>query len=186
MTHMPDTITIQETKFAHKATTSKVQNFTTVSTDRSHKSWHGLITLATTKHSLQQTYLRLLIHTTQNFKRSGYTLTALNLSQLQTYIYLLEISHPRNPKQLTRTYNTSQTYHTQFSPEIWTHTPLHGHLYTNKHTWQLIADVISNSDHITLNITHQRECQTPYYKTSSPYITTVSTTIYNRTSWTTQ
>ena len=36
------------------------------------------------------------------------------------------------------------------------------HSYTDDHRGQLIADVISNSDHITLNTT-QPECQTPHY-----------------------
>ena len=43
------------------------------------------------------------------------------------------------------------------------------HSYTDDHRGQLIADVINNSDHITL--TPQPECQTSHY---------------NRTSWTTQ
>ena len=50
------------------------------------------------------------------------------------------------------------------------------HSYTDDHRGQLIADVISNSDHITLNT------GTP---TRVPN-TTVSNTLYNRTSWTTQ
>ena len=37
------------------------------------------------------------------------------------------------------------------------------HSYTNDHRGQQIADVISKSDHITLNKTHQPECQTPHY-----------------------
>ena len=41
----------------------------------------SLHSLETTLHSQQQTYLRLLIHTTQNFKWSRYTLTTLNISQ---------------------------------------------------------------------------------------------------------
>ena len=41
----------------------------------------SLHSLETTSHSLQQTYLRLLIHTTQKFKWSRYTLTTLNISQ---------------------------------------------------------------------------------------------------------
>ena len=41
----------------------------------------SLHSLETTLHSLQQAYLRLLIHTTQNFKWSRYTLTTLNISQ---------------------------------------------------------------------------------------------------------
>ena len=75
-------------------------------------------------------YIQTLIHTTHNFKWSRYTLTILNISQLQTFIYLLKTAHPRTTKQLTRTYNTtystSQTYHTQSSPEMWSHTPLSG------------------------------------------------------------
>ena len=44
------------------------------------------------------------------------------ISQLQTFIYLLETTHPRTTKQLIRTYNTaystSRKYHTQSSPEM--------------------------------------------------------------------
>ena len=41
----------------------------------------SLYSLETTSHSLPKTYLRLLIHTTYNFKWSRYTLTTLNISQ---------------------------------------------------------------------------------------------------------
>ena len=55
------------------------------------------------------------------------------------------------------------------------------------HRGQLIADVISNSDHITLNTnTATRAPNTTLQQTSSPDITTVSNTLYNRTSWTSQ
>ena len=54
------------------------------------------------------------------------------------------------------------------------------HSYTDDYRGQLIADVISNSDHITLNT------NTTLQQTSSPDITTVSNTLYNRSSWTTQ
>ena len=61
------------------------------------------------------------------------------------------------------------------------------HSYTDDHKGQLIADVISNSDHITLNTnTPTRVPNTTLQQTSSPDITTVSNTLYNRTSWTTQ
>ena len=56
------------------------------------------------------------------------------------------------------------------------------HSYTDDHTVQLIADAISNSDHKTLT----RVANTTLQQTSSPDITTVSNTQYNRTSWTTQ
>ena len=61
------------------------------------------------------------------------------------------------------------------------------HSYTDDHRGQLIADVISNSDHITLNTnTPTRVPNTTLQQTSSPDITTVSNTLYSRTSWTTQ
>ena len=61
------------------------------------------------------------------------------------------------------------------------------HLYTDDHRGQLIADGISYSDHITLNTNiPTRVPNTTLQQTSSPDITTVSNTLYNRTSWTTQ
>ena len=58
------------------------------------------------------------------------------------------------------------------------------HSYTDHHRGQLIADVISNSDHITLNTNQSVKHHTQ--QTSLPDITTVSNTLYNRTSWTIQ
>ena len=58
------------------------------------------------------------------------------------------------------------------------------HSYTDDHRGQLIAEVISNSDHISLNTgTPKRVPNTAFQQTSSPDITTVSNTLYNRTSW---
>ena len=68
----------------------------------------------TTLHSLQQTYIRPLIHTTQTFKCAWYTLTTLNISQLQTfdvpqggvlsptlfYIYTSDLPPPSAPVQV--------------------------------------------------------------------------------------
>ena len=61
------------------------------------------------------------------------------------------------------------------------------HSYTDGHRAQLIVDAISNSDHITISTnTPTRVANTTLQQTSSPDITTVSNTLYNRTSWTTQ
>ena len=64
------------------------------------------------------------------------------------------------------------------------------HSYTDNHRGQLRTDVISDSDHITLNTnTPTRVSNTTLQQTSAPDITTVSNTLYNRynrTSWTTQ
>ena len=61
------------------------------------------------------------------------------------------------------------------------------HSYTDDHRGQLIADVISNSDHITLNTnTPTRVPNTTLQHIYSPDITAVFNTLYNRTLWTTQ
>ena len=65
-----------------KAKPPKVHNFTTVRNDRLHKQEVGSSnSVETTYDSPQQAYLRPLIHATQNFKWSRYTLTLLNISQ---------------------------------------------------------------------------------------------------------
>ena len=65
--------------------------------------------------------------------------------------------------------------------------PLNWNSYTDDHRRQLIADLISNSDHIKLNTnTPNRVSNTTLQQTYSPDIGTVSNTLYNRTSWTTQ
>ena len=63
----------------------------------------------------------------------------------------------------------------------------HWHSYTDDHRRQLIAAVISNSDRISLNTnTPTRVPNTTLQQTSSPDMTTVSNTLDNRTSWSTQ
>ena len=117
-THV-DIITIQETKLTPKANTPKVHNFTIVVPIGCTRQEVGSLE-TTLFHYNRHTFDYQ--HTTQNFKWSRYTLTTLNISQLQTFIYLLETAHPCTTKQLTHTYNTaystSQTYHTQSSLEM--------------------------------------------------------------------
>ena len=139
---------------------------------------------------VKQTYLRTPIHTTQNFKWSRYTLITLNISQLQIFIYLLETAHPRTTKQLTRIYNTAystshQTYHTHSSGDVNAHsTLLHSYI---DYRGQLITDGISNSHRITLNTNKPtRVPNSTLQQTSSLGNHTVSNTMYNRLSWTTQ
>ena len=52
--------------------------------------------------------------------------------------------------------------HSVLTGDVNTHSTL-WHSYTDDHRGQLIADVISNSDHIILNTNTQPECQTPHY-----------------------
>ena len=137
----------------------------------------SLDSLETTLNSLQQRNLRPSMHTTHNIKWSRYTLTTLNISQLQTFIHAIE-----NNGHGHTALHTVHHKHTTHSP----HRNALRHLYTDDHRGQLIADVISNSAHITLNTnTPIREPNTTLQQTSSPDITTVSNTPYNRTSWTT-
>ena len=70
--------------------------------------------------------------------------------------------------------------HSIFTGDVNAHFTL-WHSYTDDQRGQQIADVISNSDHITLNTPN-----TTLQQTSSPDITMVSNTLYNRASWTTQ
>ena len=59
------------------------------------------------------------------------------------------------------------------------------HSYTDDHRGQLIAYIISNSDHITLNTNTPTRVPNPtLQQTYSPDIITVSNTLYNRSSWT--
>ena len=130
-------------------------------------------------------YLRPLIHTTQNFKWSRYTLTTLNISQLKASIYLLETVECYHKTFDTDIHHCIQHItnipHSVLTGDVNAHSTL-WHSYTDDHKGQLIADVISNSDHITLNTT-TRVPNTTLQQTSSPYVTTVSDTLYNRTSW---
>ena len=56
--------------------------------------------------------------------------------------------------------------------------------HTDDHRGQLISDIISNSEHITLNTdTPTRVPHTTQQQATSPDITTISVTLYNRTTW---
>ena len=114
-----------------------------------------------------------------------------NISQFQAFIYLLETA-------LETHYKTADTDihhciqhitnipHSVLTEDVNTHSTL-WHLYTDDHRGQLIADVISNSNHITLNTnTPTRVPNTTPQQTSSPDITTVSNTLCYPTSWTIQ
>ena len=108
-------------------------------------------------------------------------------SLLQTCIYLLETVHPYTTKQLTWTCNSAYITnipHSVLIGDVNAH-PTLWHSYTGDHIGQLISDVIRNSDHITLDIP-TRVPKTTLQHTSSSDMTTVSHTLYKRTSWTTQ
>ena len=69
------------------------------------------------------------------------------------------------------------------SPDINAHSPI-WHSHTTDHRGDLIADLLGNSDHITLNTnTHTRLPFAANQRPTSPDITSITTNLYNRTHW---
>ena len=60
-------------------------------------------------------------------------------------------------------------------------TPWYSH--TEDHRGHMISNIISNSKHILITDTPTRVSHTTLQQTTSPDITTISTTLYNRTTW---
>ena len=187
-----DIITIQETKLTPKAKTPKIHNFTSVRTDRLHKAGGGFITLIRDNITFTTTDIPSTINT-HNIELQ---MVKVHINNTK-HITIANIYIP--PRDTTSThYKTADTDiqhciqyitnipHSVLTGDVNAHSTL-WHSYTDDHRGQLIADVISNSDHITLNTnTPTRVPNTTLQQTSSPDITTVSNTPYNRTSWTTQ
>ena len=187
-----DIITIQETKLTPKAKTPKIHNFTAVRTDRLHKAGGGLITLIRDNITFTTTY----IPSTINTHNTELQMVKVHINNTK-HITTANIFIP--PRDTTSThYKTADTDiqhciqyitnipHSVLTGDVNAHSTL-WHSYTDDHRGQLIADVINNSDHITLNTnTPTRVPNTTLQQTSSPDITTVSNTLYNRTSWTPQ
>ena len=185
-----DIITIQETKLTPKAKTPKIHNFTAVRTDRLHKAGGRLITLI--RDNI--TFITTDIPSTINTHNTELQMVKVHINNTK-HITIANIYIP--PRDTTSThYKTADTDiqhciqyitnipHSVLTGDVNAHSTL-WHSYTDDHRGQLIADVISNSDHITLNTnTPTRVPNTTLQQTSSPDITTVSNTLYNRTSWT--
>ena len=102
------------------------------------------------------------------------------------YITIANINIP--PRDSTsKHYKTAYIPHSVLTGDVNAHSTL-WHSSTDNHRGQLIADIISNVDHITLNTNTPTRVPntTLQQETFSPDITTVSNTLYNRTSSTTQ
>ena len=161
-------------------------------TDRLHKARGGLITLIRDNITFTTTDIPSTINT-HNIELQ---MVKVHINNTK-HITIANIYIP--PRDTTSThYKTADTDiqhciqyitnipHSVLTGDVNAHSTL-WHSYTDDHRGQLIADVISNSDHIKLNTnTPTRVPNTTLQQTSSPDITTVSNTLYNRTSWTTQ
>ena len=88
----------------------------------------------------------------------------ITIANIYIYIYTRDTTstHYKTDTEHT-TLHTVHHEHTTLSPQRRCERTFHWHSYTDDHRGQLIADVISNSDYITLNTTSQPECQTPHY-----------------------
>ena len=154
-----------------------------------HKAGGGLITLIRDNISFTTTD----IPSTMNTHTIELQMVKVHVNNTKHFtIASMYIPHRDN----TSTYNKTQTYNTAYSTSqnstlsltrnIYAHST-RWYSFTDDHRRQPIADVISNSDHITLNTdTPTRVPKTTLQQTSSPGITTVSNTLCNRTSLATQ
>ena len=184
-----DIITIQETKLTSKSNTPKVPTYTTVQADRPHKSGGGLITLIRDNITFTPTDIPSTINT-HNIELQ---MVKVHLNNTK-HITIANVYIP--PRDSTSThYKTADKDiqhciqhittipHSVLTGDVNAHSSL-WHSYTDDHRGQQIAEVISNSDHISLNTdTPTRVPNTAFQQTSSPDITTVSNTMYNQTSW---
>ena len=162
--------------------TPKIHNFTAVRTDRLHKAGGRLITLIRNNITLATTD----IPSTINTHNTELQMVKVHINNTK-HITIANIYIP--PRDTTSThYKTADTdiqhciqyltniTHSVHTGDVNAHSTL-CHSYTDDHRAQLIADVISNSDHITLNTnTPTRVPNTTLQQTSSPDITTVSNT----------
>ena len=175
-----DIITIQETLFTPKANTPKVHNFTTV---RADKAGGGLITLIRDNITFTTTDIpsTINIHNTELQMVKVYINNTKHITIANMYIPL-ETAHPRNKNTADTDIEHCIQYitnipHSVITSDVNAHSTL-WHSYPDNHREHLIADVISNSDHITLNTnTPTRVPNTTLQQTSSPDITTVSNTL---------
>ena len=150
----------------------------------------SLHSLETTLHSLQQTPSTINTHNTELQMGQVHINNTKHMTIVNIYIpprYSTSMHYKTADKDIHHCIQyITNIPHSFFIGDVNGHSTL-WHSYTDDHRGQLIADVISNSDHITLNInTPTRVPNTTLQQTSSPDITTVSNTLYNRTWWTTQ
>ena len=176
-------------KPSSKSNSPKVPTYTTVRADRPHKSGGGLITLIRDNITFTPTDIPSTINT-HNIELQ---MVKVHLNNTK-HITIANVYIP--PRDRTSThYKTADkdiqhciqhittVPHSVLTGDVNAHSSL-WHSYTDDYRGQLIAEVISSSDHISVNTdTSTRMPNTAIQQTSSPDITSVSNTLYNRTSW---
>ena len=192
-TTQPDIITIQETKLRRTTKTPTLPDYTHIRTDRQGKLGGGLLTYI--RHNITFTNLPIPSHiNTHN--------TELQLVKVHTNNYNKSITianiyiPPRNTKlphyATLDTDITSCIQHITDIPnsiltgDVNAHSTL-WYSHTDDHRGNLISNIINDSNHITLNTnTPTRVPNTTLQQTTSPDITSISTSLYNNTTWNTK
>ena len=149
-------ITIQETKLTPKENTLKVHNFTTVRADRLHKAGGGLIILIRDNITFTTTDIPSTskTHNTELQMVKVHTNNTKHIIIANMYIPLRDSTSTHYKTADTDIQHGIQYIttipHSVLTGDVNAHSTL-WHSYTDDHRGQLIADVISNSEHITLN-----------------------------------
>ena len=184
-----DIITIQETKLTSNSKSPKIPNYTEIRKDRLYNKGGGLLTYI--KNNI--TFTNNEIPENINQKYIELQIITLHLSPKKTLKIINIYIPPCNSTNQNQTNEDAEITHcintitsipnSILSGDINAHSTL-WYSNQNDHRGTIIADVIQNSDHITLNTnTHTR---LPYAKNqnpSSPDITSVSSNLYPQANW---
>ena len=185
----PDIITIQETKLKKHNKTPQIPTYSAIRTDRANGKGGGLLTYI--KHNI--TFSDTKIHNFINPINTELQIIQLHITNNKIYTIANIYTPPRNttsPDHATCDADITSCiqYITNLpnsiiSGDINAHSPI-WHSHTTDHRGDLIADLLGNSDHITLNTnTHTRLPFAANQRPTSPDITSITTNLYNRTHW---
>ena len=182
----PDIITIQETKLKKHNKTPQILTYSAIRTDRANGKGRGLLTYI--KHNITFSDTKI-----PNFINTELQIIQLHITNNKIYTIANIYIPPRNttsPDHATCDADITSCiqYITNLpnsiiSGDINAHSPI-WHSHTTDHRGDLIADLLGNSDHITLNTnTHTRLPFAANQQPTSPDITSITTNLYNRTHW---
>ena len=185
----PDIITIQETKLKKQNKTPQIPTYSAIRTDRTNGKGGGLLTYI--KHNI--TFSDTKIPNFINPINTELQIIQLHITHKKIYTIANIYIPPRNttsPDHATCDADITSCiqYITNLpnsiiSGDINAHSPI-WHSHTTDHRGDLIADLLGNSDHITLNTnTHTRLPFAANQRPTSPDITSITTNLYNRTHW---
>ena len=184
-----DVITVQETKLKASHKTPKLQQFTPIRQDRTHKEGGGLLTCV--KNNITFTPLNIPVRLNQ--RKTEIQISKIHLSNKKALHIVNLYIPPRcttDPdhrtededienclEHVTRLPNSILTGDVNAHAPLW-HSPL------VDHRGQLIEGIIMNSDHHTLNTdTPTRVPANNNQQPTSPDITTVTAELHRRCKW---